>query len=91
MSFEDTEFRDGGREAVYYVRAYEAPRLAINAGGVRCTYDEAGRCVDVDLCGASGPRDDCLDDHEPRAWSSPLFIEFSGSRSRSPAQGMAVR
>ncbi|MAE97207.1 MAG: hypothetical protein CL910_21360 [Deltaproteobacteria bacterium] len=91
VSFEDRGFRNGGREAVYYARAFEAPRLAINAGGVRCTYDEAGRCVEVDLCGSGGGRDDCLDDHEPRAWSSPLFIEFSGARPASAVGGLAGR
>ncbi len=75
VTFEDADFLGAEREAVYYVRAYEEPISAINAEGVRCTFDEDGRCVEVDLCGQGGERDNCLGDQEPRAWSSPLFLE----------------
>ncbi len=48
--FTDPEFIRDGRDALYYVRAYEEPAPAINADNVRCTRDAEGRCTKVDLC-----------------------------------------
>ena len=71
--FSDPDFPASGRTAAYYVRAYEAPAPGVNAGNVRCDRDENGRCLAVDLC---DPDDgDCLAEHEPRAWSSPIWVD----------------
>ncbi len=78
VTFEDRSFTRTARESVYYARAYEAPALAINAGGVRCTFDDTGDCVSVHLCSDQPASDDCLAEHEPRAWSSPIFLDFAG-------------
>jgi hypothetical protein len=75
--FEDPEFVGAGREFVYYARAIQEPTPMINAANVRCTYDEAGNCVEVDPCYASYLTpftDDCLTPSEERAWSSPIFV-----------------
>jgi hypothetical protein len=72
--FSDPDFVGAGRSAAYYVRAYEAPAPAINADGVRCERDESGGCVSVRLCG-DDDADDCLGEHEPRAWSSPIWVD----------------
>ena len=72
-TFEDPEFRESGREAVYYVRAFEEPMPGINADNLRCERDEAGACIHVSTCPQS-TGDECLAPHEPRAWSSPIFI-----------------
>jgi len=78
VTFADPEFPAAGRDALYYVRAYEEARPGINAGGVRCTRDAAGRCTEVELCpGPDGEEDLCLAPHEPRAWSSPIFVDWS--------------
>ncbi len=85
VTFEDPDYRGAGRDTVYYVRAFEEEKLAINAGGVRCQRDEAGRCTGVELCGGD-PEDDCLAPHEPRAWSSPIWIDWTGAPvSAAPA------
>jgi len=77
VSFEDPEFAESGRNALYYVRAVEAPAPAVNAGNVRCNYDANGRCIEVDLCGDEAEDGDCLGEHEPRAWSSPIFVDYN--------------
>jgi len=80
-TFTDEDYPGLARDALYYARAVESPSPAVNAGGVRCTYDEEGRCVEVDLCYADDrtpPDDDCLAMNEERAWSSPIFVDWGG-------------
>jgi hypothetical protein len=81
VHFEDAEFAEAGRDAAYYVRAIEEPSPTVNAGQLRCEYDESGRCVKVNPCYGDyrTPRDDdCLAESEERAWSSPIFVDWSG-------------
>jgi len=78
VEFEDAEFLSSGRENVYYARAIQAQSDAINGGGVRCEFDEAGRCIKVNPCygdNRTDQSDDCLAPLGERAWSSPIFIE----------------
>jgi hypothetical protein len=77
VTFEDPDFTRDGRDTLYYVRAIEESALAVNAAGLGCRRDAEGRCVEVTLCGSRGPEDDCLAEHEPRAWSSPIFVDFT--------------
>jgi hypothetical protein len=78
VTFEDPEYATDGRDTLYYVRAIESPAPGINAASLRCEYDEEGRCVKVDLCNDISTGDgDCLAEHEPRAWSSPIFVDFA--------------
>lgn len=77
VSFSDPDFNQDQRDTLYYVRAIEAPSMAVNAGGVRCEYDEAGNCTKVNLCDISNPKDDCLAENEERAWSSPIFVDYN--------------
>jgi hypothetical protein len=81
VEFADADFEASGRDAVYYVRAIEAPDLLIRgANPLGCELDEAGRCIAIDPCGADTPYDDdCLSEAEPRAWSSPIFVNHAGS------------
>jgi hypothetical protein len=77
-TFSDPDHATDARDALYYVRAYEAPAPAINAANLRCEYDETGACVKVSPCGPD-PEDECLAEHEPRAWSSPIFVDHPGA------------
>ena len=55
--------------AVYYVRAIEEPSPAVNAGNLRCKYDESGNCIEAHPCYGdyrTPASDDCLD-HDRRA------------------------
>ena len=79
VAFSDPEFSSAGRDALYYVRAIEEPSAAVNAGGLRCEYDEQGRCLKVDPCFGDYRTDyeeDCLAQTEERAWSSPIFVAY---------------
>ena len=82
VTFEDPDYAEGGRDTVYYVRAFEEEKPGVNAGSVRCERDAAGRCTKVDLCGGD-PTDDCLAPHEPRAWSSPIWVDWKAGAGTS--------
>jgi hypothetical protein len=78
VTFSDPDFSESGRDAIFYVRAIEAPSMAINAEGFRCRVDDAGRCLEVDACTGDTPAsDDCLASTEQRAWSSPISLEWA--------------
>jgi hypothetical protein len=80
IEFEDRDFASTDRSAVYYARAVQEPTLASNSANLRCTYDEAGRCIEVEPCygDARTPLDDdCLSPNEERAWSSPIFVDVA--------------
>lgn len=78
VEFADTEFAGKGRDTVYYARAIEAPDQLIHGSDpLRCERDEAGECVAINPCGARAPEsDDCLSEAAPRAWSSPIFVDY---------------
>jgi len=80
VEFDDPEFAAAKRDTVYYVRAIQEPTPAVNAGGVRCDRSEDGSCLKTNLCAGgfpTDPADDCLSPNEERAWSSPIFVDYS--------------
>ncbi len=78
-TFTDPEFTTAARDALYYVRAIEAPSDAVGADPLGCTRGDDGRCVSVDVCKDRPDDDDCLAKTEERAWSSPIFVEHGDS------------
>ena len=83
VAFEDPEFTEQGREMIYYVRAIQQATPAVNAGNLRCEYDEEGTCIAVNPCYGderTDPNDDCQAPNEERAWSSPIYIEYQGEQ-----------
>jgi hypothetical protein len=79
VEFADEGFAAAARDAVYYARAVQEPTPMVNAAGLRCRLDAAGRCESVDPCYGdfrTDPRDDCLAEEGERAWSSPIFVDF---------------
>ncbi len=79
VEFEDPEFAAVGRDTVYYVRAIQQATPHVNGDGLRCQRDGSGACTSVHLCRAGGG-DDCLEDAEARAWSSPIFVDARSER-----------
>ena len=80
--FSDPEFARDRRDTSYYVRAVEAASPAVDADPLGCQAgaggDAADRCVELDPCFDRPDDDDCLADSEQRAWSSPIFVDYSG-------------
>ncbi len=82
VEWDDPEYTTGARDTVYYVRAIQEPTPKINGGNLRCEIDEDGNCISVNLCTGGYPtpyEDDCLNDAEERAWSSPIFVDYPRS------------
>jgi hypothetical protein len=81
VEFADAQFPGSGRDTVYYARAIEAPDDHIRGSNpLGCEYDADGKCVSISPCGGQTPyEDDCLSEAEPRAWSSPIFVNHAGS------------
>lgn len=78
IEFADADFAKERRDTVYYARAIEAPDQLIHGSNpLGCTYDDAGNCLSIDPCGSNAPAsEDCLSEAEPRAWSSPIFVDY---------------
>ena len=78
MEFTDDEFPGEARDAVYYARAIEASAPLIHGEDpLGCTWDAEGSCVAIEPCGARTSRDDdCLSEGNPRAWSSPIYVDY---------------
>jgi hypothetical protein len=89
--FTDPQFVSDGRDTLYYVRAIEAPSLAVNAGLLRCEPDAAGGCAEVKPCLGVPDSDDCLAETEERAWSSPIFVEHAAEAPRVELSSHAER
>lgn len=77
MQFEDPDYGASARSALYYARVIQAPEPLIVGDPFGCEYDEQGQCVKRNYCvGENAPADnDCLSVAEPRAWTSPIFLE----------------
>ena len=79
FTFSDLAFAQGERMATYYARAIQEPTERINADNLRCTYDEEGNCLKVNMCYGDdrvAADDGCTRPVEERAWSSPIFVEY---------------
>jgi hypothetical protein len=78
FTFTDPEFASGKRDALYYVKAIQEAELMINADPLKCKRDAAGKCIKVNICYGDyrSGRSDCIAPAEPRAWSSPIYVDY---------------
>ena len=80
FEFTDEQFVSGQRDVVYYARVIEQASATMNAAGLGCEYDDQGVCLSIRDCGSDpAAPNDCLSPAEHRAWSSPIFVNFSKS------------
>lgn len=86
LEFSDPDYSTAGRDAVYYVRALQAASPAVNGANLRCERDATGQCVALKPCYGDANltpyQDDCLAPIQERAWSSPIFVDWSTSAGR---------
>jgi hypothetical protein len=87
VEFEDPEFEQNGRDAVYYIRAIEEPSPVIHAENLGCSRDESGNCLRVSPCNDG----DCLGEAQQRAWSSPIFVDWDATEALSEDEALASR
>jgi hypothetical protein len=80
FTFTDPEFAKDKRNALYYVKAIEEAEPIINADPLKCERDANGKCVKVHLCYGDyrSGQDNCTAPAEPRAWSSPIYVDYRG-------------
>ena len=78
VEFEDPEYEAGERSALYYARVIQAPELLIVGDPFGCEYDAEGVCTRRNYCVGENakPDNNCLSEAEPRAWTSPIFVEY---------------
>jgi hypothetical protein len=77
VEFSDTTPAPAIREAIYYVRALQKASPTVNAGNLRCEFNDKGECINVKPCFGdlrTELGDECMKPAEERAWSSPIFV-----------------
>ena len=77
FEFDDSEYVEGARATLYYARVIQEAEPLIVGDPFGCEFDSEGNCVKRNYCiGENATRDkNCLAEAEPRAWSSPIFLE----------------
>ena len=78
VEFDDPDYTTGERSALYYARVIQEKQPLIVGDPFACEYDEAGICIKRNYCIGENAKPDmnCLSEAEPRAWTSPIFVEF---------------
>lgn len=76
--FEDPEYGNSARSALYYARVIQEAEPLVVGDPFDCEYDDSGKCIKRNYCIGDNakPDDDCLVEAEPRAWTSPIFVEY---------------
>ena len=78
VEFEDPDYRAAQRPALYYARIIQQAEPLISGDPFGCEYDDEGNCTRRNYCigSNSAPDNNCLAEAEPRAWTSPIFVEY---------------
>jgi len=77
VEFEDPDYAASARPAVYYARVIQEAEALIGGDPFGCEYDRDGNCIARRYCidQNAGPDDQCTAAAEPRAWTSPIYLE----------------
>lgn len=77
VEFQDVDYIESGRSALYYARVIQKPEQLISGDPFGCEYDEEGNCIRRNYCidENAGSDENCTAQAEPRAWTSPIFLE----------------
>jgi Protein of unknown function (DUF3604) len=78
VEFEDSDYSASARPTLYYARVIQEAEPLIGGDPFGCEYDDAGNCISRTYCiGENAAADnDCTAMAEPRAWSSPIYLEL---------------
>lgn len=78
VEFQDPEYASSGRSTLYYARVLQEAEPLIAGDPFGCEYDEEGLCIKRNYCVGTNatPDNNCLAEAQPRAWTSPIFIEY---------------
>lgn len=78
IEFEDPDYSESARPALYYARVIQEAEPLIAGDPFGCEYDEDGNCTRRRYCIEENALsdNDCLSIAEPRAWTSPIFLEY---------------
>lgn len=89
VEFDDPDYTTGERSALYYARVIQEKQPLIVGDPFACQYDDAGICVKRNYCIGENAKPDmnCLSEAEPRAWTSPIFVEYPRQKSADKASG----
>ncbi len=81
FEFEDTDYILAERPAVYYARVIQEEEPLIGGDPFGCVYDEEGVCQRREYCigERAGPQENCLAPAAPRAWTSPIYLEYGAA------------
>lgn len=77
VEFEDPQYDQQRRPALYYARIIQEKEALIAGDPFGCERDEDGQCISYSYCVGSSatPDNNCKGEAEPRAWTSPIFLE----------------
>lgn len=78
FTFTDPSYAADKRDALYYVKAIQEAEPMINADPLKCERDASGKCIKVNICYGDyrSGADECTAPAEPRAWSSPIYVDY---------------
>ena len=73
LAFADPDFARVGRDTVYYARVFEASKPTVNGSPLSCRAQGDDACAETRPCERG---EECLAPDEPRAWSSPIYVDY---------------